>query len=96
MPNGYSQASTILNIDTVALCAQAQGAFFGFAPTNMVLRGLTSGAQARVARVRLVSDNFGDLTGAMWIRDPNATPTPQVRIRSGNRTFKLTSSENRC
>ena len=59
----------------------------------MVLRGLTSGAQARVARVRLVSDNFGDLTGAMWIRDPNATPTPQVRIRSGNRTFKLTSSE---
>ena len=93
LPNGYSQASTVLNIDTVGLCEQAQGAFFGFAPTNMVLRGLTSGAQASVARVRLVSDNFGDLIGAMWIRDPNATPTPQVRIRSGNRDFKLTSSE---
>ena len=93
LPNGYSQASTVLNIDTVALCEQAQGAFFGFAPTNMVLRGLTSGAQASVARVRLVSDDFGDLIGAMWIRDPNATPTPQVRIRSGTRDFKLTSSE---
>ena len=41
LPNGYSQASTVLNIDTVALAAQAQGAFFGFAPTGMVLRGLS-------------------------------------------------------
>ena len=93
LPNGYSQASTVLNIDTVALAAQAQGAFFGFAPTGMVLRGLTSGAQATVAGVRLVSDDFGDVTGAVFLRDPNATPTPAVRIRSGNRDFRLTSSQ---
>ena len=59
----------------------------------MVLRGLTSGAQATVAGVRLVSDDFGDVTGAVFLRDPNATPTPAVRIRSGNRDFRLTSSQ---
>ncbi len=93
LPNGYSQASTVLNIDTVALAAQAQGAFFGFAPVGMVMRGLTSGAQATVSGVRLVSDDFGDLIGSVFLRDPNQTPTPQVRVRSGNRDFRLTSSE---
>jgi hypothetical protein len=93
LPNGYSQASTVLNIDTTSLAAQAQGAFFGFAPTGMVMRGLTSGAQATVAGVRLVSDDFGDLIGSIFLRDPNQTPTPQVRIRSGNRDFRLTSSQ---
>ena len=92
LPNGYSQASTVLNIDTVALAAQAQGAFFGLVLPGMVLRGLTSGAQATVARIRLISDDFGDLIGSIYLRDPNQTPTPQVRIRSGNRDFKLTSS----
>jgi hypothetical protein len=92
LPNGYSQASTVLNIDTVSLAAQAQGAFFGLVLPGMVLRGLTSGAQATVARIRLVSDDFGDLIGSVYIRDPNQTPTPQVRIRSGSRDFKLTSS----
>ena len=93
LPTGYSQASTVLNLDTVALSAQAQGAFFGFAPTGMVIRGLTSGAQATVAGVRLVSDDFGDLTGSIFLRDPNQTPTPAVRVRSGNRDFRLTSSQ---
>ncbi len=94
LPNGYSQASTVLNIDVTSLAAQAQGAFFGFAPTGMVIRGLTSGAQASVAGVRLVSDDFGDLFGSIFLRDPNQTPTPQVRIRSGNRDFRLTSSQS--
>tara|TARA_R100000900_G_scaffold124497_2_gene98831 strand:+ start:5231 stop:12553 length:7323 start_codon:yes stop_codon:yes gene_type:complete len=94
LPNGYSQASTVLNIDITSLSAQAQGAFFGFAPTGMLIRGLTSGAQAVVAGVRLVSDDFGDLFGSIFLRDPNQTPTPQVRIRSGNRDFRLTSSQS--
>ena len=59
----------------------------------MVIRGLTSGAQATVAGVRLVSDDFGDLTGSIFLRDPNQTPTPAVRVRSGNRDFRLTSSQ---
>lgn len=94
LPNGYSQASTVLNIDVTSLAAQAQGAFFGFAPTGMVIRGLTSGAQASIAGVRLVSDDFGDLFGSIFLRDPNQTPAPQVRIRSGNRDFRLTSSQS--
>ena len=93
LPNGYSQASTVLNIDTVGLAAQAQGAFFGLVLPGMVLRGLTSGAQATVSQIRLISDDFGDLIGSVFIRDPNQTPTPQVRIRSGSRDFKLTSSQ---
>ena len=60
----------------------------------MVLRGVSSGAQATVSSLQLVSDDFGDLLGSIFIQDPNQTPTPTVRIRSGNRDFRLTSSQS--
>jgi hypothetical protein len=47
---------------------------------------------ATVSDLRLISDNFGDLIGTFFLRDPNTIPTPTVRISTGTKTFKLTSS----
>lgn len=40
----------------------------------------------------MISDNYGDLVGSFFIRDPNTLPTPDVRINTGNKTYKVTSS----
>jgi hypothetical protein len=92
IPSAYSQSSKILNIDTSSLSQEAQGKYFGYLVKGMRLVGQTSGAVAYVKDLRLISDNYGDLIGAFYLRDPNANPTPTVRINTGTKTFKLTSS----
>jgi hypothetical protein len=90
--SAYSQSSKILNIDTSSLSQEAQGKYFGYLVKGMRLVGQTSGAVAYVKDLRLISDNYGDLIGAFYLKDPNANPTPTVRINTGTKTFKLTSS----
>jgi len=90
--SGYSQSSKILNIDTVSLSEEAQGKYSGYLLKGMQLVGQTSGAVATVSDLRLISDNFGDLIGTFYLRDPNTVPTPTVRISTGTKTFKLSSS----
>ncbi len=92
LPTAYSQGSTAINIDTAALCNQAQGDFFGYLPVGTVVSGNTSGAQATISNLNLFSDPYGDLTACVWIRNPFASPTPLARVRSGEREFKVTSS----
>jgi hypothetical protein len=92
IPSAYSQSSKILNIDTFSLSQEAQGRYFGYLVKGMRLVGQTSGAVAYVKDLRLISDNYGDLIGAFYLKDPNANPTPTVRINTGTKTFKLTSS----
>jgi hypothetical protein len=92
IPSAYSQSSKILNIDTSSLSEEAQGKYFGYLVKGMRLIGQTSGTVAYVKDLKLISDNYGDLIGAFYLRDPNATPTPTVRINTGTKTFKLTSS----
>jgi len=90
----YSQSSKILNVDTASLSEEAQGKYSGYLLKDMQLVGQTSGAVAYVSDLRLISDNFGDLIGAFYLRDPNTIPTPTVRIATGTKTFKLTSSSS--
>jgi len=90
--SAYSQSSKILNIDTSSLSEEAQGKYFGYLVKGMRLVGQTSGAVAYVKDLRLISDNYGDLLGAFYLRDPNSTPTPTVKINTGTKTFKLSSS----
>jgi hypothetical protein len=92
IPSAYSQSSKILNIDTISLSEEAQGKYSGYLVKGMRLVGQTSGAVAYVKDLRLISDNYGDLIGAFYLKDPNANPTPTVRINTGTKTFKLTSS----
>ena len=90
--SGYSQSSKVLNVDTVSLSEEAQGKYSGYLLRGMQLVGQTSRAVATVSDLRLISDNFGDLIGTFFLRDPNTIPTPTVRISTGTKTFKLSSS----
>ena len=47
---------------------------------------------AYVKDLRLVTDDFGDLIGSCFLRDPYAVPSPPVKIQTGVKQFKLTSS----
>ncbi len=90
----YSASGTVLNVDTRSLSNNAQGTYFGYITTGMSLVGADSGATATVTDVRLITDTFGDLIGSFFIRDPNTNPPPTVRIKAGDRTFRVTTSES--
>jgi len=88
----YSASSNVLNVDTYSISEEAQGKYSGYVVTGMKLVGQTSGAVAYVKDLRLISDNYGDLIGTFFLRDPNADPSPAVRFSTGTKTYKLTTS----
>ena len=92
IPTEYSSSSKTLNVDTFALSSEAQGEFSGYLVNGMKLVGQTSGAVSYVKNIRLISDNYGDLIGSFFLRDPFSDPAPSVRISTGNKTYKLTNS----
>jgi hypothetical protein len=94
IPSSYSASSKILNVDINSLCAEAQGLYSGYVVTGMKLVGQTSGVVAYVKELRLISDNYGDLQGSFFLRDPLSNPTPPVRIATGSKVYKLTSSSS--
>lgn len=89
---GYNSASTVLNVDIAALAQDAVGSNFGFVKKGMTLSGKTSKAEATVSDVKLITDSAGTAIGSFFIRDPNATPAPLVKIKTGTKVFKLSSS----
>ena len=92
IPSAYTPSIQVLNIDTKSLSEEAQGDFFGYLTKNAKLIGTESGAEAYVKDLRLITDDFGDLIGSCFIRDPHAQPAPVVKIQTGSKNFKLTSS----
>ena len=92
LPTAYSQTTKVLNVDTSSLAEEAQGRYTGYLTNGMLLVGQESGAVAYVKNLRLISDNFGDLIGTFFLRDPNTIPTPSIRIPTGTKTFRITSS----
>ena len=87
LSNAYSSTSNILNVDTLSLSEQAQGDFFGFVQTGMTFVGKTSGAQATLNDVRLISDISATLIGSLFIPDPNNVNFP--KFETGTKTFTL-------
>ena len=87
LSGSYSSTSEILNVDTFSLSAEAQGEFFGFVEPGMVLTGGSSGAQATIKDVRLLSDLAANLTGSFFIPDPNSTTFPE--FETGTKSFTL-------
>lgn len=90
--DSYSSSSSVLNIDTNSLSDISDSRYQGFIFTGMRLVGSSSGAIAEVTNLKLVSDGFGELLGCLFFRNPYETPAPQFRLRTGIRTFRLTSS----
>ena len=86
----YSTSSTILNVDTFSLATQVQGDFFGHVVSGMKLVGQTSGAQALVKDVRLITDTLGNMKSCFNIPNPNNAANP--RFETGTKTLRLTTS----
>lgn len=86
----YSTSSALLNVDTFSLATQVQGGYYGYVQNGMKLKGQTSGAQATVSNVRLVSDTLGFTMGCFHIPNPNVNANP--RWETGTKTFRLTTS----
>ena len=92
LPEAYSSSSTILNIDINSLADISDERFFGLIASGTRLVGRSSGSVADVGEIRLISDTFGELFGAVFFRDPYAATTPAFRLETGIRTFRLSSS----
>jgi hypothetical protein len=90
IPSSYSSTSTLLNVDTFSLANQPEGGFSGWAETGMILIGQTSGAQATISNVRLISDISATLIGSFYIPDPNGLNNP--RFETGNKIFTLVNN----
>ena len=89
IPEVYSSTSTILNVDTYSLANQPQGNFFGYIQTGMILSGETSGAEAEITSVRLVTDKSSALIGSFFIPDPDNGDNPN--FETGTNVFTLTN-----
>ena len=70
-----------------SLCDQPQGAFIGSVAPGMILVGETSGAQATISQVRLVSDFSSSLIGSFFIPDPNVATNPRFEVGTKVLTF---------
>ena len=64
----------------------------------MILVGQTSGAQATVSNLRLVTDLGSNLIGSFYIPNPNIAGNP--RFETGTKTFSLVDNpdndQERC
>ena len=85
----YSATSKLLNIDVRALANQQK--YYGYLPNGSTIVGKTSGAVATISNAELISDNWGDIIAAFYFRDPNTTPQPPVKVKSGTKTVKITA-----
>ena len=87
----YTSTSKVLNVDTNALAKEAQGLYSGYVKKGFKLVGQSSGAFAYVKDLRLITDSVGDILGSYFIRDPHASPTPNVVLRVGKSEYGLNS-----
>jgi len=83
----YSSTSTIINVDTFSLANQPQGEYSGWVESDMTLVGKTSGAQAIITNVRLVSDLAANLIGNFYIPNPNNGAHPKFQTGTKTLTF---------
>jgi hypothetical protein len=89
LPATYSSTSDILNIDTFSLSNESQGTFSGWVESGMTLIGNTSGAQATITNVRLISDLSATLIGSFYIPNPNSNIHP--RFETGVKVLTFTN-----
>ena len=83
LSSAYSETTTVLNIDIQSLNQKSDGNFFGFALVGMRLVGETSGAEAEINQLRLITDDIGAVLGSYYI--------PPNRFENGTNTALLSS-----
>jgi hypothetical protein len=87
----YSSTSNILNIDTFSLSNEPQGSFRGYVESGMILVGQTSGAQATISNLRLITDRYAMLIGSFFIPNPNISVHP--RFETGTKDLILINDQ---
>ena len=92
LQESYSSTSTILNVDTYSLANESQGAYYGWVENGMKLVGKSSGAQASITNVRLISDLGACLIGSLYLPNPNGINHP--RFETGTKVFTLVNDED--
>ena len=90
IPSVYSTSSNLLNIDTFQLATQVSTKFNGYGAVGMHIYGTSSGAQAKIKSMRLITDTLGNLKCCYNIPDPNDNSSP--RFETGTKTLRLTTS----
>jgi len=91
LSGSYSSTSTILNIDTFSLSNEPQGEYSGWVESDMILVGESSGAQATITNVRLVSDLSATIIGSFYIPNPNTNIHP--RFEAGSKVLTLLNND---
>ena len=91
LPGSYSSTASILNIDTFSLSNEPQGEYSGWVESDMVLVGESSGAQATITNVRLVSDLSAVLIGSFFIPNPNTNIHP--RFEAGSKVLTIINND---
>ena len=86
----YSATSKLFNCGVRSLANDPM--YFGYCVKGATIVGQSSGATATVTSCDLISDNWGDIVGNFFFRDPNASPAPTVKVTSGTKTFKVTAT----
>ena len=86
---GYTQSSSLVNVDTFSLQSEEFPQFSGYIQQGMILRG-TNGGEATVTSVRLVTDNVGTLIGSYFVPDSANVSNPL--FETGRNVFRLSSS----
>ena len=86
----YSATSVLFNTDVYALANNEN--YYGYVVKGAKLVGETSGTEATITNTDLMSDQWGDVLGAFFFRNANATPTPSVLFYTGTKTFRLTAN----
>ena len=94
LQSAYTSSSKVLNVDVKGLAARAQGLYSGYLLKGSKLVGQTSGAVSYVKDLRLITDNYGDLKGSWFLRNPFVDPRPSVAIRVGRKSYRLTQDKN--
>ena len=90
VPESYSEASSLLNVDEFTLQSEEFPEFAGYIQTGMILIGQSSGAVAVVSDLKHVTDRVGTIIGSF--RVPNGNNLSNPTFETGRNTFKLTSS----
>lgn len=90
VPSSYSETSVLLNVDTFSLQDENQIDFGGYIAPGMILRGRTSGAEATVTNVRLISDRVGTMIYNFLV-PPSNNSSNQV-FETGQSRMRLTTS----
>jgi hypothetical protein len=87
--DSYSATSKLINFGVRALATEEK--YHGYVAQGARVVGETSGAVATITKCELITDNWGDIVGNFFFRDPNTNPPPAYKVTSGTKTVKVTA-----